>query len=252
MQHDWPAQPLVHRGARLRIMEGMPTKIANVILAAGPVAALALFASVVVADVTGPTVTGNGNVTRETRTVDAFTSIKLRDSLDLEFQAGPKLSVSVSGESNLLPYVTTTVAASALTIAIDSRGARSIRSTKPLRVTVTAPVLVALSTRGSGDASAVGLSGDEFVVSLQGSGDVKLSGSVKQVKLHVIGSGNIDAKDLIAATAAAAVRGSGDIAVHATKAVAASVSGSGDIVIYGAPTTVSRDVKGSGEIHLHQ
>jgi hypothetical protein len=230
----------------------MPTRVTTLLPVATTAVALAFFTTIVGADVGSRTITGNGKVTTEARTVTAFTTIGLRGSVDLEFQIGPTVRVEVKGESNLLPYVSTKVDDHELVIGLERSDVTSIRTTKPLLVTVTAPTLAALSTSGSGDASALGLSGEDLHVTVRGSGDVRLSGSATQVRLRVQGSGSIDAKDLIASTAAASVRGSGDIHVHAKKAVAAAVRGSGDIVIYGAPSTISRDVSGSGEIHLHQ
>lgn len=211
---------------------------------------------------------GNGKLETKQRAVGDFTTIKLVGSLDVDLIAGESNTVTVEGESNLLPYVLTTVKNGELTITTESH--TNLQPSKKMKLVVRVPskAITEIVIVGSGDVkSKEVLTQDRFAFSVTGSGDIKvkvaakqitalvtgsgdidLTGSVENFEATVTGSGEIDAENLIAKTATALVSGSGEIEVQATSALEATIQGSGDIEYSGAPTQLNKKVLGSGSI----
>jgi len=208
---------------------------------------LTLAATTALATAGADTVTGSGKLARDVRSVPAFRGIELQASVDLEFRVGSPQRVEIVADDNILPFITTTVSDGSLRI---GTGKQSFSTRTPLRAVVVAPDLGALAIRGSGDAVIDGIANRSFAVSIEGSGDVRVTGKSASVAVSIKGSGDVTAKHLIGDSVAVAVSGSGDVCVHATQSVTATVNGSGAITIHGKPKSVHRKVNGSGEIRL--
>src|SRR5688572_7889502 len=93
-------------------------------------------------------VTGSGVAKTEARTVDAFLSIDSGGAWNVEVTNGDKVSVSVSGDDNIVPLITTTVKDGKLTIA-SSQG--SLNTKLPIVVKVAMPMLATLKLSGAGN-----------------------------------------------------------------------------------------------------
>jgi hypothetical protein len=87
---------------------------------------------------------------------------------------------------------------------------------------------------------------DEFAYKLGGSADFKASGTVGRLDLELLGSGEIDTRELVANDVYVEIAGSGHADVFAKESLEAVVSGSGDIRYYGDPAHKSTSVTGSG------
>jgi hypothetical protein len=88
----------------------------------------------------------------------------------------------------------------------------------------------------------------ELEASLAGSGEITLEGRCSDLRARGQGSGNINAKRLIADNASVSTAGSGDISVFTSGRLDASVAGSGNVIYTGDPANVSTSVAGSGEV----
>ena len=190
------------------------------------------------------TVRGSGVATSETRTVTDFEKIVVESSTNVVVKAGESTAVTVSGDDNLVSWVTVEVRDGALRIG-NRAGSYSTRT--PLVVTVSTPTLRVLASRGSGDVAVENLAGEGLEVRLEGSGNVDVSGKVTRVDASASGSGTLDLASLEARDVQAALAGSGDIDVWATGTLLVSLSGSGD-VIYRGEAALTKAVSGSGDI----
>jgi len=107
-----------------------------------------------------------------------------------------------------------------------------------------------LSISGSGD-----MTGKVSVKTLEskitGSGDMKLAGNAESSTVSVVGSGDFTARNLVTASTAVRVSGSGDAAVNASDRLDAAVNGSGDINYSGGPKNINKRKSGSGDISGH-
>lgn len=115
-------------------------------------------------------------------------------------------------------------------------------------VGIALPEAPAIRIQGSGDVTLYDLQQSLLTVGIQGSGDVTAIGHVKHLVAEVAGSGDVDASELVTATAELSVAGSGDIEANIHQSVKARVAGSGDILIRGNPAIRDHSVAGSGDI----
>lgn len=117
-------------------------------------------------------------------------------------------------------------------------------------IEITARQMTSIELQGSSDVSYENFNQKEFSVSLYGSGDVYLSGTVDDLKISIMSSGDVKGKNLIAKKAKLEVMGSGTIKANVANEVEALVTGSGDIKVTGNPVKQSRRVVGSGSITI--
>jgi hypothetical protein len=232
-------------------------------------AALLVIAVCLIGGCTVTTIGGSGNVVTETRTIEPATGVSLEAPVELTLRQGPSVSLTVTGDDNILEHLRTEVKDGTLSIAVDGGhpGFTSLKPTAPIRCDLTLPVIDALEVSGSGSARADSLKAKELSIAVSGSGGVQiqrlgaeavslavsgsgtiqLGGDVQRLSIAVSGSGDCDCGELRSADAEVAVSGSGDVITWAEKTLDAAVSGSGSVSYYGDPV-VEEQVSGSGEV----
>lgn len=211
----------------------------------------------------GQVLVGDGRIETEVRELPAFNSISLSGSGELRVHRG-RQKVTVSVDSNILPYVRTAVSGGTLEIGL--KPTVGVLKMSKLIVEVTMPGLEGLSVSGSGDAFVDRFEGDSFEGAISGSGKLKadlsyravaftisgsgridLEGRTADAKLRVSGSGDIRAKDFAAEEAEVSISGSGGIEIRASRRLDVRVSGAGDLRYYGSPKIEQR-ISGSGKL----
>jgi hypothetical protein len=216
------------------------------------------------------TITGNGNVKKETREVKGFTGVALSGNINVELAYGNSNSITVEGDENLLPYIETNVEGGVLKVKRMNK-IREFKTRNKLIVYVSLTKLTELKVSGSGNITGNGdfsndgktdiaLSGsgninvgmnsfNETSIAISGSGNVTLKGkSTDNIEATISGSGNIDCSDVACNDVSAHVSGSGNIRVFANKSIDAKVSGSGSIYYKGSATNINLKSSGSGKI----
>ena len=189
-------------------------------------------------------VVGSGDVTRETRTVSAFRRISVNGSTDVRVRIGSDQSVVVEGQPNIIGIIETKVSDGTLSIS----STQSYTTNRDVVVHVTVPALDGVTVRGSADAYVDGVRGDNFDVSVYGSGDVTANGSVDRLTYTCNGSGSGKLKGLAARSAVVKVRGSGDARLNVSDTLDVEVSGSGDVVYSGRARVIRQVIRGSGSV----
>lgn len=190
---------------------------------------------------------GNGNVKSETRNVSDFNELKSTGSIDIKIIAGNKFELKVEDDENLLPHLITEVKDGSLNIYYNSNFSFGESHGK---VTVEVPTLNKISISGSGDIKMEGtLKNDkEIIFASSGSGDIEGNVDAPSVILNTSGSGDIDlegkSQNLNCKTA-----GSGDVKCRNLKSenVTVTVAGSSDVSVY-ASVSLKVDVAGSGDV----
>ena len=214
-------------------------------------------------------ITGNGNVTKETREVSNFTGVSLSGNMNVQLAYGASNSITVEGDENLLSYIETKVEDGNLVI--KSKDKVGFKTKNKLIIYVSLTKLTELRVSGSGNISGTGdfsndgktnisVSGsgniniginsfNETKIAISGSGNVTLKGSsTNNIDATVSGSGNIDCSNFSCNDVFAHVSGSGNIKVFANKSIDARVSGSGNIYYKGSATNINLKSSGSGKI----
>lgn len=174
----------------------------------------------------GPRVRGNGVPGTERRSLDEVRRIEVRGHFDVRVEVGEAPSVEITGDSNVLHYVTTERSGDTLEIGLE-RGSYDLDEPLVVRVGTSALDHVALS--GSGDVRVSGLAGGDLRVRLSGSGDVRLAGHVDTLEVRLSGSGDVDASDLAGDRASVRISGSGDVTLGDVPARDVEISGSGSV-----------------------
>jgi Putative auto-transporter adhesin, head GIN domain len=210
------------------------------------------------------TTTGNGQAQTETRTVSAFSKVQNKTSLSVTVTPGPT-AVSVTADSNLLPFITTTVNNGELVI---DQTQGNLTTHLALSATVTTPALTGLDGQGSGSLSASGFTAETFALDLAGSGAVNFQGSVAALNLTVEGSGatqlsgtstglqaNLDGSGSVDGTrfpvigpTQVLVRGSGGANLVLQGDSSLEVDGSGALTVALDGGTTNFTITGSGDI----
>ncbi len=207
---------------------------------------------------------GNGIPESEVRHVPAFSSVVSEGNFDIRVTHGVDYKVLVNAESNLLPYIETTVKAGALRI--DTEGIYKLQNQLPVEILITTPFIREIIQSGSGNITAGSFAGESFsfIVSgsgnveaminavtieavLSGSGNILITGIARDAKITVSGSGTVDSRDLAVRNCQAGVSGSGDVWIDVDQFLKAVISGSGSVYYYGSPE-IEMVVSGSGSV----
>ncbi len=214
--------------------------------------------------INGERVDGNGNLASESRHVTNFKSISTYGAIDVVLTQSSATSVQVSGDENLLQYITTETDGSTLKIKI--KQGYSLNPEKHLQVRISAPQFEEVSSSGSGNITSENTLVNEDKMDFQlngsgdmnikldatsveshtaGSGDIIFSGKTKSADMSVAGSGNIHSFGLTTQNTEINITGSGDAEVYATRELNVKVIGSGD-VRYKGGASVDAHITGSG------
>jgi len=194
------------------------------------------------------TVQGDGIAARDQRMTGTVAGLEVNGSVLVDVRIGPATSLTVEGDSNLLPLVRTDVRGDTLVVEIT----RSYRSNNPLRVTYTAPRLAELRHSGSGRLSVQGLHGGALKLVQQGSGSTLLTGQVADLDVAGRGSGSVDAATLQSASVNVSQDGSGRVNAGQVRGdrVVATLNGSGQLRVAGSVRTLTARSTGSGHLDL--
>jgi carbon monoxide dehydrogenase subunit G len=211
-----------------------------------------------------PPVTGSGVPLTETRSIENFESLSLATSADIVVTCGEEPSLTITGDDNLLPLITTNVVGNRLEIECD----QNIRPRTQTTVQLTVPTLSSVSISGSGDITVKGMAATDadfsisgsgsiggdiaansLDVSIAGNGDVTCTGSVPRIDISVAGSGDVNLMNVAADNVEVSIAGSGAVAVNAEKSLDVSIVGSGDVT-YSGSAQVSKSILGSGSISM--
>lgn len=188
-------------------------------------------------------VQGSGVARTESRDVTAFQTIELDGSVQLVLTTGPLGKLSITGDDNLVPLVSTTVTGGKLVV----RETKNVHSKTPLVISITAPDVTRIESNGAGTVRASGLTGPSFTLAAAGASSADLSGQVDKLDISVGGAGRIRAGGLVSREANVEIAGTGAVEVDATEKLKATVSGVGEVRYRGSPT-VEKTVSGVGTV----
>ncbi|MBV7538349.1 DUF2807 domain-containing protein [Duganella sp. sic0402] len=153
----------------------------------------------------GNAVQGDGKNVVENRQVAALDGLDVNGPLMVEVRVGQEAALQLEGDSNLLPLVRTDASGGTLRVWIEG----NVRTSHPLRLTYTTPVLRHIAANGSGTLNVSGLNGAPLELALNGSRAVHLSGTVSRLDARLNGSGGLNAIALESGSASARLNGSG-------------------------------------------
>lgn len=209
---------------------------------------------------------GNGNITKDSRSVERFDKISAAGPFEVRLVSGKQGEVSVEADNNIVDLVTTEVKNNTLKIA--PREGRLFKSSKGNKVIVRVQVesIAELALTGSGSINSktplkgnvrillegtgkidVDIASGNAEAVLSGSGDIVLNGKADSFKCTITGSGEVKAEKLQSQVVDVTITGSGDAKVFTNSSITGRITGSGNVAFAGNPK--ERDFKrtGSGE-----
>lgn len=208
-------------------------------------------------------ISGNGTIKEEERTVPDFHSVKTSHGFKAEVTLGPKTSVKVIADENLLPLIVTDVKDGQLTVSVN-KDAWPTNSATRVRIVIVTPQLdrvhasggssvEAQASRGptfeshssgGGAVKVVGIDSDNVAIQASGGTKVTLEGRAKTLKMSMSGGAKVEAEKLKTEDANVQGSGGGGARLTAGSEVVASLAGGTTLHILGSPA--KRDVKTSG------
>jgi hypothetical protein len=235
----------------------------NVIINKAGLSALALGCLMVLSSFTGSI---NGQTTRETRTVPAFSGLALTMSANVFISQGSQQKVEVEASKDVMDIIKTEIDGNTLKLTTKEGRWRDIGK---VSIYITMPVISELSISGSGNMSCqttvksedieIVISGSGSVslpklessdisVTITGSGNVSLGGNNSQGKLETLitGSGDFNGEELQVANGDIRITGSGSARVNVLKELETNITGSGSVLYKGNPM-VNANATGSGK-----
>lgn len=211
------------------------------------------------------TITGNGNITTETRNVGEFNSIDVSGGLKVYISQSADFAVRVETDENIQEVILTEVKDNVLRIKqenmtnlnatrikiyvsapmfknFDASGASTIISENKINLQET----ITIDVSGSSDAK-LELSTPQIAVELSGASSVTLKGETRDVSIDGSGSSDIHAFDLLAETINLDLSGASNADVFASKNIQVEASGASN-VRYKGNASVSKDVSGAAGV----
>jgi hypothetical protein len=187
---------------------------------------------------------GSGIRKSEKRKVSSFDSVSFDGAFDVTIELQKKRGIEVSGDDNIIPHIITEVKGDTLHVTTN----KSICSKIGLRVHITNEDIREIIAEGSSDVSVSGVKNRELTVNIKGAGDISSSGKTGTFVASISGSGNVNARELLADEVDISIDGAGDAVVTASGTLKASIDGAGNITYYGNPKEVIKKISGAGDI----
>ncbi len=188
---------------------------------------------------------GEGPVVKKKLDIDEFNKIGLAFNAKVYLTKGNQQSVEIEAQQNIIDNIETEVKKGAWNIKFNQR----VKDRKPIIINITIPDIRALSIAGSGDI--IGKSAfenlEQLDLSIAGSGNIELTGSVQDMKVSIAGSGDIKAEKFKANNCEVSIAGSGDCYVHVDSDLKISIAGGGDVNYKGNPK-IKSSIAGGGKV----
>ena len=188
-------------------------------------------------------VAGSGVRKTETRQVAAFNSITADGAFEIEVVQQQTQSLTVEGDDNVLPLVTTSVVNGRLRISNE----RNYSVSKAIKIKISTPNLEALSANGASTIDVNGVNSNKFEIESNGAGTIRVSGTTESLRINANGAGTVDAQKLRALKAEVESNGVSEVEVFAKDELNVTVSGPSTVTYDGNPS-VNQTINGPGSV----
>ncbi|MDR2083690.1 MAG: DUF2807 domain-containing protein [Bacteroidales bacterium] len=201
------------------------------------------------------TIRGNGEIVKIEQQLSQFDKISSNDAFDVIIYYSDTYKVIVEAESNLLPYILTTVNDHKLTIRTKSN--IIFNSYKNVKVHVYCKTVEDINNNGSGNIYADEIiTSDDLEIAVRGSGNIEIDNisQCNDLDLKVTGSGNLKinyvdhCKDCDIS-----INGSGGCSINdfSNDDLEVSINGSGGVNLAGSSYFATLKINGSGKYNSY-
>ncbi len=213
---------------------------------------------------TKETLSGNGNVTEESRNVSGFQLLKVSNGLDVFISQDDKENIRVVADENLMEHIRTEVNNGELDIYSDV----SIRMAKSKKIYLHYKDLNAIKISSAGDVKSENMmhagkllldlssagdlklevAAEEISVEISSSGNAHLSGKTGYLEASLSSAGDLYAFDLEAAKGDIQVSSAGNARVNITGEARFTCSSAGNIIYAGEPDIREINTSSAGNV----
>jgi hypothetical protein len=123
------------------------------------------------------------------RSVPAYSQVLIDAPVDVHYLVSDTRSIEVTGTDVGLSIISSVVLGQTLTVTLKN----ALTTPDPIKLVIAGPTPSAITVSNSASVVMDGLSSSEVDVAVYGSGSIEASGSVSSLKVHVAGSGFVDA-----------------------------------------------------------
>lgn len=213
---------------------------------------------------------GTGSESSVTRELESFEKILVQDKIDVHLTQGTTQSVRIEGGKNVIKLIKTKVENGVLIISDDNKCDFTRSYKKKIIMYITVPTLKKIEHDGVGDVFmdnrfacdtfryALSNAGDlhldlntaQVYGGMHGNGDLYMKGVVGENVLHAVGQGFYHGFDVTSENVILTLRTSGilEISVNTFLKIDMLQKSTGDILYKGYPTTITKNIKGSGKL----
>jgi hypothetical protein len=190
---------------------------------------------------------GDGIIFSDIRQLPFFKEIDIRGTYRFTIESGKKQTLTIKGDQNILPHITTIVKDRKLFVSNN----KSFRTKTPLHLHITVPDIIKVTSNGSSEISINGIRNRTFAVVLTGAGKMSVSGTTKKFVVRLFGSSALNAKDFQSEDVEISTAGANTARVFADKVLDACIKGVGSVVYYGCPSEINKNIAGVGRLIKH-
>jgi hypothetical protein len=190
-------------------------------------------------------IVGTEKVVSQLRSISSFSSINVSGFYNIDVKVGLPQSVTISANSNLLPYIETTVSGKELTI--EAKKGYLLRPSGTPTITIVTPSIGKVELHGNNQLALNGVTKGDLDIELFGSTQFVGQGTVDALKVAISGQGIIDASKLIANDVEINTNGSSKVGVYAKNNLKVTISGFATVNYIGDPK-ITQIINGSGKI----
>ena len=200
-------------------------------------------------------IAGAAMAAESTQTFDLkdFTGIEVDGHVGLDVSVGEKFAVKVSGREADMERLRVEVRDGVLHIYKErrKRGSRRQRS-RELHATIALPKLNSVDIDGMSDAKIRNIDSDNFSLSVDGHGELILSGKCGSSVIDIDGHAEIEGREFKCKNVSLKIDGHGEIELYAGETLAVDISGHGDVEIYGNPRISKFRQSGMGQFEIKE
>lgn len=212
------------------------------------------------------TITGSGNVIKETRNVGGkFTKVSAGNGMEVEIIQSEVVSVEVEADDNLLPHIKTEVNGNTLKITCEYNGFIDVASKK---IFVKMPLIEALQTESGANLITQGLvrsaqlditassgssligefEADDLEADSSSGSSIELKGKAISFDASTSSGSSIEATNLIANDVKADASSGSSLLVHAAVSINGKASSGASVEYVGDPKNFSKDESSGGSV----
>jgi hypothetical protein len=187
---------------------------------------------------------GSGVRTTQERSVPEFKGILFDGIYEVTIQCGKKQIVQLTGDDNIMPFITTEVFDGVLHVVMT----KSVNAKHKISVAIDMERIEAINVSGSSTILVHDVDSRNLVFDIDGTGIYFVDGRAGSFQARISGAGNIQARGFTTAKTNIHIKGTGDVAISVTEELDVFIDGIGNIDYWGNPQTVTKNISGIGNV----